>query len=164
MDYKKIIKNVIDLSKEMPQYKIAKTVTSAAQDYLYKEEKEIEEKRNKCLGFIEDKKYPEALKAIEELINIDNSNCMWLTTYYLKKAEVLIGMGEDNYQEAKIALDKAKELADCIDSECIRSDFQCEILFYRSYCQAEKNKGGGRKYLIGAIKTDNDDYKKDFLR
>ena len=184
---KNIINTAVSTAKEvtavtpslsLSEYLISKT-SIAVSDYLNKEEIEEAELKgiiNKYFDFFNSENYNQALKVLDDLFERYNEDIYLCWFYYTEKADTLIAYGrsqfvaeygEPEYEEqrstrdecnrkAKIALDKADEYEDSLSE-------RCRILFLRSFCQNEPDKGGGRKYLIGALATDNDKEKDDYL-
>lgn len=166
-----------------PSYALAKVAVSGTRDYFVKKlevVKKLEEMKERFNNLFEIDEYEQALKLIDEIreyCDDDIDNIYWCYKY---KAMGLVAYGKskeikeefftypsefskDCYRKAKIALDTAEEYLDCFD-EPRRTEERCWILYLRSFCQGENNKGGSRKYLIGAMKTNNDEMKNDILK
>ena len=182
--FKNIIKTALSTAKEVNAvtpalglggYLIYKT-SNAVSDYLNKEEIEDAKLKEILNRYYESENYNQALTVLDDLFERYNDDDYLCWFYYTEKAETLISygrsqfvaeFGDPEYEEqlnardecdrkAKIALDKADEYADSTSQIC-------RILFLRSFCQSEPDKGGGRKYLIGALATDNDEDKDNYL-
>jgi len=171
-------KEVTTASPSLSGYLISKT-SDAVSDYLYKEEieeAELEQIINRYYDLFNSENYNQALKVLDDLFERYNENVYLCWFYYTEKADTLISYGRSQFvaeygdpeydeqlrtrdecnRKAKIALDKADEYEDSLSE-------RCRILFLRSFCQNEPDKGGGRKFLIGALATDDDKDKDDYL-
>ena len=182
---KKIISTTVSTAKEVTTaspslsgYLISKT-SDAVSDYLNKEE--IEEAElgqiiNRYYDLFNSENYNQALKVLDNLFERYKDDVYLCWFYYTEKADTLISYGRSQFvaeygdpefeeqrstrdecnRKAKIALDKADEFADSLSE-------RCHILYLRSLCQGKSDMGGGRKYLIGALATDDDKYKERYL-
>lgn len=153
-------------------------LSNKANDYWNKEEKEekdFSELVKRYVKFYDCMEFQQALNVLEKLRAKyeDRLSACW---YYTEKADTLIQIGnkqlvaeagDPNYSEqtavyqeqnrkAKIALDAAEDSAESQEEIC-------KILYLRSLCQREEKNGWGRKFLIGAMATDNDKDKEFFL-
>lgn len=125
-----------------------------------------------------DELYDNAIEKLEEALKLQliaSDFDFWL--YYYKKAQLLnmkgnyivqdIKPSDDNYDEctnerksldrqASLNLEQASKYA---EAQCQ----ECAILALRAFTDYNQTKGGGRRYFIGALGTDDEELKSEYL-
>ena len=114
--------------------------------------------------------YDEALENLEEakkLQLLESNSDFWI--YYFEKAKCLYWKGmqdkydedhrkrEDLFRQASLNLDQADKYSETKDDECI-------ILAFRAKTDSNLNKGGARRYYIGALGIDDEELKSSYLK
>lgn len=114
--------------------------------------------------------YDEAINLLDKAKSsqlLESNSDFWL--YYFEKAKCLYWKGmQDKYDEDKrerealfrqssLNLDQASKYSETKEDECI-------ILAFRSKTDATDNKGGARRYYIGALGTDDEELKSLYLK
>ncbi len=161
---------------ELSEYLSSKV--SEVYDYMNKEEKEAKEFDNlieKYCSRYEKLEYSKALSILERLKN--NYENLSLYFYYSEKADCLMAIGNEQMtaeygdpdydEQEQIMLDyhkKANIALDCAIKYSDSSNEVCHILYLRSQIiPTNQDCGGARKFLIGALATENEDWKKIYL-
>lgn len=125
-----------------------------------------------------DELYDNAIETLEEALKsqlLVSDFDFWI--FYYKKAQFLyrksnyimqgIDSSDDNYDEHKneqksLVLQASLNLDQA--SKYIEAKYQeCAILALRANTDYDKNKGGARRYLIGALGTDDEEFKAEYL-
>ena len=109
----------------------------------------------------------EKLEVAKKTRLLESSSDFW--GFYFRKARYLYAKGmqekydEDQrgrealFRESSLNLDQANKYSETKGDECF-------ILAYRAKVDGDSNKGGARRYYIGALGTDDEEDKADYLK